>query len=97
MEVLQMKQIIDIFMAAGEEISGLSFSTQMILLALYVTAFVLSILKTIEIYKDLIAMIREDSEKKKRWERVLQQAEKQVNDFQSNSAEDYQQQKIRFK
>jgi hypothetical protein len=42
-------------------------------------------------------MIREDSEKKKRWERVLQQAEKQVNDFQSNSAEDYQQQKIRFK
>ena len=98
MKVLQMTQIIDIAMKAGEEVTTqLSFSTQMILLAIYIIAAVLLILKTIEIYKNLIAIMKENKEKEKRWERAIQLAEQQLNGIPTTSAEDYQQQKITFK
>jgi len=93
-----MTQIIDIAMKAGEEVTTqLSFSTQMILLAIYIIAAVLLILKTIEIYKNLIAIMKENKEKEKRWERAIQLAEQQLNGIPTTSAEDYQQQKITFK
>jgi ABC-type multidrug transport system fused ATPase/permease subunit len=97
MEVLQMTQIINIFMLAGEEISGLSSSTQILLLVVSIIAFVSSILMTYESYKDLRRIFKENKEKEKRWERVLQQAENELQGIPTTSTEGYQQQKIRFK
>jgi len=55
-----MKQIIDIFMLAGEEISYLSSSTKTILMILLLMAFILAILQTYESYKDLREMFKAD-------------------------------------
>ena len=60
-------------------------------------AFVSSILMTYESYKDLRRMFKENKENKKRWERVLQQAENELQGIPTTSTEGYQQQKITFK
>jgi len=93
-----MEQIIDVFMLAGEEVTTqLSFSTQMILLAIYIVAAVLLILKTIEIYKDLIVTIKGDREMDKKLERIIQQAEHQAQGIHTNPTENINQHKIKFK
>jgi len=73
-----MTQFINIFMTAGEEISGLSSSTKILFMVVLMFAFVSSILMTYESYKDLRRMFKENKENKKRWERVLQQAENEL-------------------
>ena len=92
-----MTQFINIFMKAGEEISGLSSSTKILFMVVLMFAFVSSILMTYQSYKDLRRMFKENKEKKKRWERVLQQAENELQGIPTTSAEGYQQQKITFK
>lgn len=92
-----MTQFINIFMTAGEEISGLSSSTKILFMVVLMFAFVSSILMTYQSYKDLRRMFKENKEKKKRWERVLQQAENELQGIPRTSTEGYQQQKITFK
>jgi len=92
-----MTQIIDIFMLAGEEISALSSSTKILFTVVLMFAFVSSIIMTYESYKDLRRISKENKEKKKRWERVLQQAENELQGIPTTSTEGYQQQKITFK
>jgi len=97
MEVLQMTQIVDIFMLAGEEISYLSSSTKTILMIVLLIASIISIKQTYDSYKDLKEMFKAERKRKKRWERVLQQAENELRGIPTSSTEGYQQQKIKFK
>lgn len=99
-----MTKLINIFMLAGEEISQLSSSTQILIFIISIGAAFFSIKDAIQSYKSLKSQTKENRKKNKILEQILNQKIKQnfqeyrLANPQSNVNEDsYQHKIIKFK